>query len=180
MLSRPDLVPSLRVMRLRPATPDDVPLLRKWDRQPHVARAVGADAGEERDWLGEWFPPLRGWLELLIAEHDERPIGVVQIVDPAEDETHYWGRVPHGLRALDIWIGEASDLGRGYGAELMELVIQRCFADPEVAAILLDPLADNVRACRFYERLGFRAVERRCFGDDECVVYRLDRSGVSG
>ena len=41
--------------------------------------------------------------------------------------------------------------------------------------ILIDPLASNVRAHAFYERLGFRFVERRCFGDDECLVYRLDR-----
>ena len=167
-------------MRLRPATPADVPLLRRWDREPHVASATGADADEERDWLGEWFPPLRGWLELLLVEHDQRPIGVVQIVDPAEDETHYWGAAPAGLRALDVWLGEASDLGRGYGTELMRLVIERCFADPAVDAILLDPLASNVRACRFYERLGFRAVERRSFGDEDCVVYRLDRAGAEG
>jgi hypothetical protein len=44
-----------------------------------------------------------------------------------------------------------------------------------VTAILIDPLASNVRAHRFYERLGFRFVERRRFGDDDCVVYVLDR-----
>jgi len=26
-----------------------------------------------------------------------------------------------------------------------------------------------------YERLGFRFVERRRFGEDDCFVYRLDR-----
>lgn len=167
-------------MHLRPATPEDVPLLRRWDRQPHVASALGADASEEHDWLGEWFPPPRGWLELLIVEHDDRPIAVVQIIDPAEDETQYWGPTPRGLRALDVWIGEASDLGRGYGTQLMQLVIRRCFADAGVEAILLDPLAENLRACRFYERLGFRAVERQKFGEDDCIVYRLDRPAAAG
>jgi aminoglycoside 6'-N-acetyltransferase len=50
-----------------------------------------------------------------------------------------------------------------------------CFADPSVRAVLLDPLASNTRAHRFYERLGFVPVERRTFGADDCIVYRLER-----
>ncbi len=41
--------------------------------------------------------------------------------------------------------------------------------------ILIDPMATNDRARRFYERLGFRFVENRRFGDDDCAVYRLAR-----
>ncbi len=156
---------------LRPATPDDLALLRRWDEQPHV---VASDPNDDWDWETELrrSPP---WREQLIAEADGRPVGVLQIIDPAQEETHYWGDVPDGLRALDVWIGEADDLGRGIGTEMMRLALERCFADPSVTAVLLDPLASNTRAHRFYERLGFRAVERRRFGEDECVVYRLDR-----
>jgi len=41
--------------------------------------------------------------------------------------------------------------------------------------VLLDPLASNTRAHRFYERLGFERVEERVFEGDDCVVYRLSR-----
>ncbi len=112
---------------------------------------------------------------MLIAELDGRPIGVVQIIDPAADETHYWGTVESHLRALDIWLGKLADVGQGHGSEIMRQVIARCFTDKEVKAILLDPLAENKRAHVFYERLGFLPVERRMFGNDDCVVYRLDR-----
>jgi len=77
---------------------------------------------------------------------------------------------------IDSWIGEAAYLGRGFGTAMMTLAIDRCFADPTVTAILIDPLESNVRARRFYERLGFAFVERRRFGDDDCAVYRLDRA----
>jgi len=60
--------------------------------------------------------------------------------------------------------------------EMMQLVLARCFADPLVTAVLIDPLANNTRAHRFYERLGFQFVESRRFGDDECFVYRLNRA----
>jgi RimJ/RimL family protein N-acetyltransferase len=54
------------------------------------------------------------------------------------------------MRAIDIWIGEESDLGRGYGTEMMRLALDRCFADQAVKAVLLDPLTRNTRAHRFY------------------------------
>lgn len=60
----------------------------------------------------------------------------------------------------------------------MRIVIERCFADPRVKAILIDPLVANTRAHRFYERFGFRKIGRRVFvGVDDCFVYRLDRPG---
>jgi len=160
------------MMTLRPATPNDLALLRHWNDQPHVVASNPND-----DWA--WEVELErspDWREQLIAEVDSRPIGFVQIIDPALEESHYWGNVPLGLRAIDIWIGEEADLGKGYGTEMMRLALVRCFEDPAVSAVLLDPLTNNVRAHRFYERLGFQFVQRRRFGKDECFVYRLERS----
>jgi aminoglycoside 6'-N-acetyltransferase len=158
-------------VRLRPATPADLDLLRHWDEQPHV---VSSDPNDDWGWETELArnPP---WRELLIGEVGGRPVGFVQIIDPAAEETHYWGAVPPNLRAIDIGIGEANDLNRGYGTVMMKLAVARCFAPPEVTGVLIDPLAGNTAAHRFYERLGFQFVERRWFGGDDCHVYRLDR-----
>jgi len=119
---------------------------------------------------------LPEWREQLIAEAAGRAIGFVQIIDPHREETRYWGDAEAGLRAIDLWIGDAADLGRGYGTTMMRLALARCFADPAVAAVLVDPLVSNVRAHRFYARFRFRNVGRRRFGKDECFVYRLDRA----
>lgn len=59
---------------------------------------------------------------------------------------------------------------------MMRQAIDRCFAAPEVSAVIIDPLATNLRARKFYERLGFSFVENRTFGDDFCAVYSLDRN----
>ena len=166
-----------RRVHLRRAGPADAPLLRRWDRKPQVRLATGADAADGDggwDWDHE-LPRDVPWRELLIAEVGGQPVGVLQIIDPQTEETHYWGDVESGLRAIDIWIGEEEDLGRGYGSEMMRLALDRCFADPSVRAVLIDPLAINTRAHRFYERLGFRRIDRRMFGSDDCYVYRLDR-----
>jgi aminoglycoside 6'-N-acetyltransferase len=159
-------------MHLRPATRADRALLEYWDTKPHVVAATGEDGAF--DWEGELGRDPR-WREIMIAEENGRPIGIMQIIDPAEEESHYWGEIESGLRAIDIWIGEEGDLGRGYGSEMMRLALERCFSNAAVGAVLVDPLATNFRACRFYERLGFCPVEQRAFGNDACIVYRLDR-----
>ena len=147
-------------MQLRPAVPADLPLLRRWDDQPHIIAS-------------------RPWREQLIAEVDGRAIGFVQIIDPLLEDSHHWGDVAPDQRAIDLWIGEERDLGQGHGTRIMQLALERCFADPRVWSVLIDPLAAHTRAQRFYERLGFRYVARRRFGADDCFVYRLSRAGYS-
>ncbi|NJN02718.1 MAG: acetyltransferase [Leptolyngbyaceae cyanobacterium SL_1_1] len=156
---------------LRPATLADLGLLRHWDNQPHV---IASDPNDDWGWERE-LERSPDWREQLIAEIDGRPLGFIEIIDPAREEDHYWGDVPANLRAIDIWIGEKGDLGQGYGTTMMQLALVRCFADAAVTAVLVDPLAGNVRAHRFYERLGFQRVEQRRFGEDDCYVYRLNR-----
>ena len=160
------------MLNLRPATIKDLDLLRQWDEEPHV---VEADPNDDWGWEVE-LARSPDWREQLIAQIDGRSIGFIQIIDPALEDSHYWGEIEPNLRAIDIWIGAEADLGKGYGTQMMKLAIEKCFADPAVTAILIDPLASNTRSHRFYERLGFRFVEPRRFGDDDCFVYRLNRS----
>jgi len=158
-------------IHLRAADPMDLPLLRHWDAQPHI---VASDPNDDWNWEEE-LPRKPEWREFLIAELDGRPIGFVQIIDPLEEETHYWGDISSNHRAIDIWIGEAADLGKGYGTVMMRMALERCFNVPEVTTVLIDPLITNSKARRFYERLGFHYVEDRTFGKDECAVYQMKR-----
>jgi aminoglycoside 6'-N-acetyltransferase len=114
------------MLLLRPATPLDAPMLRRWDRKRHVIAARGSDGDSDIEWESELSRQVF-WREFLIAEADGRPMGFVQIIDAALEETHYWGDAEPDLRAIDIWLGEEDDLGRGYGTQIMRLV--RCFAD---------------------------------------------------
>jgi len=166
-------------LTLRLATLSDVPVLERWDREPHVIAATTDDTDAEKafgdhDWSVE-IPEQSEVSEFLIAELDGRPIGAMQIIDPYEEPTHYWGEVAPNLRAIDIWIGDAADHGKGHGEAMMRLALQRCFADPAVTAVIIDPLASNTRAHKFYQRIGFAPIGRQLFGNDDCLVHRLSR-----
>ncbi len=162
---------------IRKATSADVTLFDRWDGMPHVKAATSNDGSKafDADWQEELSTRHDG-TEFYIALVDDFPIGAMQIIDPATEVSHYWGAVTANLRAIDIWIGEVDYLGCGFGTQMMNFAIERCFANKGVDAILIDPLANNIRSHRFYKRLGFVFVERRQFDEDsDCFVFRLDR-----
>ncbi|HLT74310.1 MAG TPA: GNAT family N-acetyltransferase [Ohtaekwangia sp.] len=157
---------------LRKATIADLPILTHWDSQPHV---IDSDPNDDWNWEME-LNRDPSWREQLIAEADGRPIGFIQIIDPLLEESHYWGDVEPNLRAIDIWIGESDALGKGFGTIMMKLALKRCFDNPNVKEVIIDPLESNTRAHRFYEKLGFRFTEKKQFGSDQCFVFRLNRT----
>ena len=156
---------------LRTATLADVPVLQSWESLPHV---IDSSPNETIDWKFE-LEHAGSWVQHLIADLDDVPIGIIQIIDPYEEPSHYWGEVEQNLRAIDIWIGPAEYLGKGHGTVMMRQAIELCFANPEVTAILIDPLATNTRAIKFYRTLGFGEVGLRWFDEDHCLVMRLER-----
>ena len=159
------------MINLRPATIDDLDLVEYWDTKQHV---IDSDPDDEWNWEVELRRNPK-WREQLIAELNGEPIGFIQIIDPLLEETHYWGKVEPNKRAIDIWIGEEDNLNKGYGMKMMSLAIEKCFADKSVDGILIDPLKSNIKAQRFYERLGFEFVEEREFDGTLCMVYELKR-----
>jgi aminoglycoside 6'-N-acetyltransferase len=164
---------------LRRAAPADASWLDLWDTDADVISCSTDDpdatiAFEDTDWAEELGidDEHSQW---LIGEVDGRPIGAMQICDPHLEASHYWGDVAPNLRAVDIWIGAPGDRSKGHGAQMMRLALELCFSDPRVTGIIIDPLASNERAHRFYRRMGFKPVGRRTFGRDDCLVHELSR-----
>lgn len=103
------------MIRLRVANVGDIPTLKKWDADVEVWTLGGADGSF--DWDTE-VPRLVDWREMLVAEHDGRPIGFIQICDATNEETHYWGDIGLGAMAIDIWIGDTADRNHGYACDI--------------------------------------------------------------
>jgi aminoglycoside 6'-N-acetyltransferase len=173
---------TLPQVRLRNATLDDLQLLMLWDEADHVQVCSGDP--DCNDWNWEYELPRKdlSWRYQLIAEDLEannKPIGFLQIIDPFEEESHYWGLdCEPNQRAIDIWIGEENYLNRGFGTQMMKQVLAHpfVFGHPNVTTAWIDPLDSNTKAHRFYQRLGFQPIGIRYFNADRCLVHRLTRS----
>jgi aminoglycoside 6'-N-acetyltransferase len=180
-------------IHLRNATIDDMALLLQWDEKEHLQGSYGGDA-DYNDWNWEYELQRKNvsWRYQLIAEvvedvEDEKkveehrtiPIGFVQIIDPREEESHYWGiDCERNLRAIDIWIGDERYLNRGYGTQIMKQILQSpmVFGHTNVTGVIIDPMANNYDAHRFYQRLGFVPMGIQYFGPDRCLIHRMNRT----
>lgn len=164
------------MITLRPAVKADIPLLKAWDEEPHVQFSdPKINDGSGWEWEAQIGADWDGFWEYM-AELDGQPIGFVQIIDPHVEHSQYWGPTEPGFRAIDIWIGPADMLGKGYGTQMMSKALKLCFADEGVHTVLIDPLTNNTDAHRFYQRCGFSPVGERDFDGDLCLVHELKRS----
>lgn len=136
---------------------DDLPQLRVWLREPHVAQwwpdadetiaAVAADGTE-------------GGVEPWAMELDGLPVGFIQWyrVEDEDPETWFPGvEVPPGTVGVDLAIGDPELVGRGHGRRLLLEFAHHVIRSrmPECPEVWIDPDPDNERAIRAYRAAGF-------------------------
>ncbi len=63
---------------------------------------------------------------------------------------------------------------------MMKLAMNRSFEDRKITDIIIDPLETNKGAIRFYERIGFKFIEKKKFEERNCLVYKLSRQYWEG
>lgn len=134
---------------LRPVTEGDLPRLVKILREPEVAR--------------HWSPPDDDFdrRELLSGDDADGAERVTTFVIEAQGETigwiAGWEKLHRDYRhaGIDLFLS-ARFQGRGYGPEAIRLVCGFLFGERGHHRITIDPAADNHRAIRAYEKVGFR------------------------
>jgi aminoglycoside 6'-N-acetyltransferase len=151
----------------RPMTRADLPLLRRWLAQPHVARwwgdppneaAVEAEYGADIDGTGH--------TEHHVILVDDRPIGHMQwyvIADYPDWEKAIGVAIPTAATAgIDYLIGEPEMVGKGIGPRAIAAYSELIFAArPDVEVISADLQQANRPSWRALEKAGF---ERRWAG----------------
>lgn len=141
------MTPIIRVgsILLRPPSLGDVaPLAAIW-RQPSVARWWPGEGPDEiRRRIAEGEPGITPW----VIELEGRVAGYVQLWEESDPEYRHAG--------IDLMLAEEHQ-GRGVGPATVEAVARWAFAQGH-HRVTIDPAADNHRARRAYEKVGFRQV----------------------
>ncbi|MGK5630325.1 GNAT family N-acetyltransferase [Streptomyces sp. URMC 123] len=167
----------------------DLPLLRAWLEQPHVARWWHHETSPEAV-ARDFGPAVRGEepTENLLVLLDGEPLGLVQRYRYA-DYPEYLAElaaaaveVPEGAVSLDYLIGDPERAGRGLGSRMIEAIVRATWADhPDVSAVVVPVHAANHASWRALEKAGLRRVAEAELEPDNPVddrahyVYRVDR-----
>ena len=137
----------------RPMTSADLPLIRRWLAEPHVAQWWG-DPAEQFDLVsGDLAEPA---MDQYIVSSGGSDFAYLQCYDLTAWNQGF-GEHPRGTRGIDLFIGEPTMIERGHGSGFI-----RAFTDGRLKAgaprMLTDPDPENTRALRAYERAGFERV----------------------
>lgn len=131
---------------LRPATPNDVPVLaairatpevfRWWRGGADLASDVAADI-EDTD------------ATTLTVELDGRVVGAIQWSAETEPDYRHAG--------IDIYL-DPTVHGRGVGTDAVRTLARHLIVDQGFHRLVIDPAADNAAAIKCYSTVGFRPV----------------------
>ena len=146
-MSLSDAVPELAAFE-----PARAPLLAEWLARPHVARWHP----EPKAWVEAALNPPRDGAQALIVL-GARPIGYLRWRKVSRETLDTLGllEIPAGGVDIDILIGEADCIGRGYGPCALGSLVDALRRDPSIPSIGLSPSTDNVAAQRAYAKAGF-------------------------
>lgn len=141
----------------RPVTRADLPLIKAWLAQPHVAEWWD-DPETEIAAIAEHIDSIS--VEPLIVELNGKPLAYLQSYDPHMEDEHPYQDQPFGTLGIDLTIGPPAMIGKGHGPAIIEQFVEELF-DEGVPRVIIDPNPSNKRAVRAYEKAGFVAFDTR-------------------
>jgi UDP-4-amino-4,6-dideoxy-N-acetyl-beta-L-altrosamine N-acetyltransferase len=139
----------LTVLSLQPTTDADRDAVRAWRNQPDVARWMYTDHEITEAEHAAWFarhlasPTDRSW----VIRWQGRGVGLVNLsgIDTANGRAE-WG----------IYLADAAARGTGAADGATFLSLDHAFGPLHLQRVTCEAIADNHRAIRLYERMGFR------------------------
>ena len=140
-------------VHLRPATPEDRFVVRRWLANPDIQAWWGNAASAEAEIN---LAMASDTAVCRIIEAAGAPIGYAHAVDIAVWNEERPEEFPPATWDIDLFIASAEHRGRGLGHAALELLTQEVFASTlAVACSAVVPIR-NEAAVRAYERTGFR------------------------
>lgn len=147
---------------IRPLEPSDAVYLQKWLTNPTVLEFYeGRDFQCSAETIQEHFYDADPWVERWAVTYGGFPIGYLQsylVTEEMRREYRYDGK-EQTVYAIDQFIGEPELWGKGIGKRFLCLIQSYLVEKKGAEVILLDPHADNPRALRAYQAVGFQIVK---------------------
>jgi aminoglycoside 6'-N-acetyltransferase len=100
------------------------------------------------------------------------PIGYIQfynIRDFSQENDLPIDKLPASVGAFDIFIGELSYIGQGFGTEIIKLYLKD-YVFKKFDACFVDPDSINIGAIKAYEKAGFHKMELSADSKTVCMI----------
>lgn len=137
---------------LRTVEINDAPLIQEWHNDPELRR-LGSGGGlpvtcekEEQDIKSACNSNDEAYL-MIVKKRDNKAIGFIRFNYIDSISKNVW---------LRMIIGDKKAWGRGYASEALQSVLKWLFYEQNIHRITLETYATNIRALKFFEKIGFK------------------------
>jgi aminoglycoside 6'-N-acetyltransferase Ib len=184
MLLPSQLPTNTHIITLRLMTEAYLPLLCAWLNRPHVlqwwADSAIDEAGPTLAVVRTKYLPRVLQAEQVtsyVALLDDKPIGYAQSYVAMGSGGGWWPEITDpGVRGIDQFLANVDQLNQGLGTQLVQVLVNKLFADPAITLIHTDPAPGKHRAIRCYEKAGFVA-QGSIHTPDGPALYMTRRRG---
>lgn len=141
---------------LSPMNKDDIEIFTKWLNDSKVTDNINATTKlTTLETENNWFDNLKNskdYVFSIVTQKDDKLIGNCSInkIDNIS-----------GTTELGIMIGEEENRSKGYGFEVLRLLLDYCFNQLNMHNVCLRVLSFNERAIKCYKKVGFNEYGRR-------------------
>lgn len=144
----------MRKLTLKPVEDNDVSLLDKWLHKDYILKWYH----EPKEWIKE-IEERNGsfnFLKHYIVFDGKKPVGFCQYYDCFEaKEEWYEVEAPGKFYSIDYLIGEEDYLRKGYGKEIVKILLKTILQDKNPQAIIVQPEKENIASCKTLLASGF-------------------------
>ena len=137
----------LNLVSIRKFEYGDIEKKVEWINNPLINEYLHYDIPITVDGTKKWFESKSANRYDCVIEYDGVPIGLIGLlqIDDVNQKAEYY-----------ISLGEIDYLGKGVASKATELILNYAFIDLQLNKVYLNVDADNSRACRFYDKSGFK------------------------
>jgi aminoglycoside 6'-N-acetyltransferase len=149
-------------IRFKILVKQDLPLLHKWQNEPHVKQWYDKDKNLTKfesviikyaTYINEAKPT-----QAYIIFYDEKPIGYIQTyrIEDYPDYAKYL-ELSEEAAGIDLFIGDVNYIHKGSGVEIIKYFLKDfVFTQTDIVSCVVGPEPKNTSAIRAYEKAGFK------------------------
>ncbi|MFV0536394.1 MAG: GNAT family N-acetyltransferase [Dysgonomonas sp.] len=133
---------------LKPVANSDISLLSKWLHKDYILKWYH-DAEEWLNEIEERHGKFRFLSHYLVLDDNNVPFGFCQFYD-CFDAKEDWYSVASAneMYSIDYLIGKEEYLGKGYGKEIVKVLVNKILEVKNTEAIVVQPEQNNIASCK--------------------------------
>lgn len=142
--------------QFKPLTKQDLPILKKWFKKPHIARFWhGKGLKNTFKTIDDFFIGIEKSTDLWIVWHNDQRVGYFMAYRIQRCDLLYQPYLFGEAKAITIdhLIGNMDYLGKGYASSMIIQFLKQCY--DKCTDCFIDPAVDNHKAIHVYEKAGF-------------------------